>query len=43
MFDQLKHNINITNNEMQLIWSSNTVLPVKIYNKTYILSTDGGK
>lgn len=43
MFDKLKHNINITNNEMQLIWGSNTVLPVQIYNKTYILSTDGGK
>lgn len=41
MFDKLKQNI--TNNEMQLIWWSNTVLPVKIYNKTYILSTDGGK
>lgn len=43
IFDKLKHNINITNNEMELIWWSNTVLPVKIYNKTYILSTDGGK
>lgn len=43
MFDKLKHNIKITNNEMQLIWWPNTVLPVKKYNKTYILSKDGGK